>query len=363
MKRKLAMTGIALLGLLALRSAILFVDPTEYVYVTRFGAPVATYSGERDMGLRWKWPWPVESALRLDRRLDLVDVPTQEFLIRDRDEVSGTDKPLPLTFDLFVAWRIGGLGGAQDAEAVDRFVRSFGNVDRARSFLRTQVISRLKVELSSISFAELVNTDAAKLRLNDLLQRIRLQPYQSEADGRGGSSLEQRAAEVGIALADVGLRRFNHPSAVRGEIIAKIQEDRKREANNYRLQGEERAAKIRADGDVEAKRIHAAAEAEKIRLEGQAEADATRILTEAHRQAPELYEFVRLLQSYPKMFDEKTQLILSLDHPLLKLFKGMPVLNGEPEKDAKGGTGGAAPVQQSAPKNSPELRTLGQKQP
>jgi membrane protease subunit HflC len=363
MKRFLFIGLALVIALTALRSMILFVDPTEYVYVTRFGAPVATYGGARDMGLRWKCPWPIESALRLDRRLDVLDVPTQEFLIRDRDEAAGSDRPLPLTFDLFVSWRIGGAREDEDAAAVDRFVRSFGNSERARAFLRTQVISRLKVELSSIAFAELVNTDAGKLRLHELLTRIRQQPYQTADPAASGQSLEQRAAQVGINLVDVGLRRFNHPSQVRGEIIAKIQEDRKREANNYRLEGEEIAAKIRAEGDLQAKRIRAAAEADRIRLEGQAEADATRILNEAQRQAPELYELVRLLESYPKMFDEKTQLILSLDHPLLKLFRGMPILYGDTGKEGAGRPAEPRRLEPPPGISEVEKQTLGKKQP
>lgn len=316
---------ILLLALVALSSSLLFVDQAEYVFVTRFGSPVALYDGAADAGLHWKLPWPVETAVRFDRRLDLVEVPTQELLIRDRDEASGTEKPLPLTFDLFVTWRIGGPEGTSQAAAVDRFVRGLGSIERARAFLQTQVVSRLKMELGEISFAELVNTDAKKLRMQEVLRRVR------EHGSAEAPSLNARAADLGLLLLDVGCRRFNHPAQVRPEIIAKIKEDRRREASNYLLQGEEKAAKIRAEGDLEAKKIRAAAEADRIRLEGLAEAEATRILNDAHRQAPELYEFTRLLRSYPAMFgDEKTQLILSLDHPLLRLFREIPRLS-DPE--------------------------------
>lgn len=335
MKRWWLLVMLLGLALFAAWSATLFVQPTEYVFITRFGSPVATYDGATDAGLRFKWPWPVETALRLDRRVDLLEVPTQEFLIRDTDEATKTEKPLPLTFDLFVCWRIGTADGKAEAAAVDKFVRSFGSVERARAYLRAQVISRLKIELGGIAFSELVNTNPKELHLQELLRRIRTQPFRTETGPGSGRSLEQRADDVGIAILDVGLRRFNHPSQVRGEIIAKIREDRKREASTYLLQGEEQAARIRAEGDLEAKRIRAAAEAERIRLEGQAEADATRILNAAHQQDPQLFELVRLLRSYPKMFgDDKTQLLLSLDHPLLRLFKEVPGLKEMEKKPA-----------------------------
>jgi membrane protease subunit HflC len=273
--------------------------------------------------------------------MQVSDVPTQELLIRDRDEKTGTDKPLPLTFDVYVCWRIEDPATAA-GDSVDQFVRSFGTLDKAESFLRSQIISRLKVELSDIALAELINPDPARLRTAELLQRIRTQPPSGSA-GADGQSLEQRARQVGIQVVDIRLRRFNHPLQVRDEIFAKIREQRRREANNYRLQGEELAAAIRAEGELESRKIRADAEAEKKRLEGKAQADALRILNDAHKEAPELYRIVRLLESYKSMFaDDKTQLILSLDHPLLALFKDLPRLNS-PGK-ANGEKKVAAPI-------------------
>ena len=330
MKRWVITAALAILGLLALQSAILFVDQAEFVYVTQFGGHVATYDGAADAGLHIKAPWPIQSALRLDRRLQVFDVPTQELLIRDRDEKSGTDKPLPLTFDVYVTWRISSPSGG--ADTVDQFVRSFRALDRAESFLRSQIISRLKVELSDLALAELINPEPGNLRTNELLERMRTLPPTRSGNAEA-LSLDQRARQVGIQLVDIRLRRFNHPLQVRDEIFAKIREQRKREANNYRLQGNELVAGIRAQGELEAGKIRADAEADKRRLDGQAQAEALRVLNDAHKEAPELYRIVRMLESYKTMFaDDKTQLILSLDHPLLSLFKDLPRPHGAVSK-------------------------------
>ena len=343
MKRWLAIIAAAVIVLIAIRTSILFVDQAEYVYVTQFGEHVATYDGATESGLHFKWPWPVQSALRLDRRMQIFDVPTQELLIRDRDEKAGADKPLPLTFDLYVCWRIGpwlgpdiGMGweeGEWTAGAVDSFVRSFGTMDRAESFLRSQIVSRLKVELSDLLLAELINPEPGKLKTNRLMDRIRTGMPAGVVRGENALSLSERAGQVGIQIVDIRLRRFNHPLQVRDEIFAKIREQRTREADNYRLQGAELAAVIRADGELEARKIRADAEGEKRRLEGRAQAESLRILNDAHKEAPEFYRIVRLLESYKTMFgDNKTQLILSLDHPLLALFKDLPRLNGNSAK-------------------------------
>lgn len=327
MKRLLLAALLLVLAVVALRTSIIFVDAAEYVYVTQFGRPVVTFDGQTDAGLHFKLPWPVQSLTRLDRRLQAFDVPTQEYLIRDRDE-TGLEKPLPLTFDLFICWRIGSLGQQRDVDAVDRFIRSFGSIDRAQQYLRTQVVSRLKVELGEILLHDLINTDAGKVKINQMMDRVRKQPA---AVGESLQSLEQLAHGVGIDLVDVRLRRFNHPLLVRDDVYSKIREERRREAETYRNQGLEAAARIRAEGDLEARRLRSDAEANKTRMEGQAEADTVRLLNEAALANPELYGIVRLLKGSQKMFaDEKTQLILSLDHPLLSLFKNLPQLQSKP---------------------------------
>ncbi|HMO34686.1 MAG TPA: hypothetical protein PKA06_01460, partial [Gemmatales bacterium] len=103
--------------------------------------------------------------------------------------------------------------------------------------------------------------------------------------------------------------------------------ERRREAETYRNQGLETAARIRAQGDLEARRLRSEAEAYQVKLEGQADAAAVRLVHEAAQQNPELFGIVRLLKGAQKMFaDDKTQLILSLDHPLLAVFKNLPRL-------------------------------------
>lgn len=327
MKRILFLFLLLILAVIILRTSILFVDAAEYVYITQFGKPVATYDGQAHAGLHFKLPWPLQSIARFDRRLQAFDVPTQEYLIRDRDE-AGQDKPLPLTFDLFIAWRIGSVKSVDDAAAVDRFVRSFGSIDRAQQYLRTQVVSRLKVELGDILLHDLINTEAGKLKISHMMERVRTAPAKP---GQDQPSLQQLAGEVGIELVDVQLRRFNHPLLVRDDIYNKIREERRREAETYRNQGFESAARIRAEGDLQARRIKADADAARTRKEGQAEAEAVRLLNEAALANPELYGIVRLLKGTQKMFaDDKTQLILSLDHPLLSLFKQIPSLQNKP---------------------------------
>src|ERR1043166_6944713 len=86
---------------------------------------VQTFDGasDADAGLHVKWPWPVQSVQRLDRRLQYFDLPGAELLTRDpkRNTIDRT-----LTLDAYVCWRIA------DAKGVDRFIRSVGTPSGAQ---------------------------------------------------------------------------------------------------------------------------------------------------------------------------------------------------------------------------------------
>jgi membrane protease subunit HflC len=73
--------GLAIL----MRLSIFTVDRTEFAYVTQFGKPVATLDGAdpAEAGLHFRWPWPIQSVRKLDRRLQVFDLPETELLTKD----------------------------------------------------------------------------------------------------------------------------------------------------------------------------------------------------------------------------------------------------------------------------------------
>ncbi len=59
----------------------------------------------------------------------------------------------------------------------------------------------------------------------------------------------------------------------------------------------------------------AEADAEAERIRGRGEAEATRILNDAHARDPRFYEFLRTLEAYRALLDEKTTVVLSSVQP------------------------------------------------
>src|SRR5262249_23864545 len=125
MKRVWQVIGVVVLVLWA-QSAFYTVDQAEFGYITRFGDPTVIYDGATSAGLHVKLPWPIDSVQRVDRRLQVFDLPPTETLTRDR---KGRTVDKTIAVDAFVCWRV------PDAAAADRFIRTVGTPEQPRRLL------------------------------------------------------------------------------------------------------------------------------------------------------------------------------------------------------------------------------------
>src|SRR5436309_7096666 len=146
MKRVWLIIGIIVLVLWA-QSALYTVDQAEFGYVTRFGDPTVTHDGKDDAGLHVKAPWPVDSVQRVDRRLQVFDLPPTEALTRDRQ---GRTVDKTIAVDAFVCWRV------PDATAADRFIRTVGTPEQARRPLTPRITGRLAAVISNLPMEDLI---------------------------------------------------------------------------------------------------------------------------------------------------------------------------------------------------------------
>jgi modulator of FtsH protease HflC len=55
-------------------------------------------------------------------------------------------------------------------------------------------------------------------------------------------------------------------------------------------------------------------------LKGEGDAEAARVYSQAYGKNPQFYKFLRTLESYKKILNEKTSIILSGDSELLRLL-------------------------------------------
>jgi membrane protease subunit HflC len=275
---------ITFAALMAGYRSFLTVKETEFVLITQFGRPLYTITSA---GLHLKWAF--QSASYFDRRLRIYNPRPSEFLTRDKKNI---------VVDSYVAWKIQDPG---------RFLQTVGDQQAAEMRLHDIVWSGLSAALGDHDLDSLVSP-SGNVESQDLMDQL--------------SGLTDRAAlaQYGISVVDVRIKRLNLPEQNKQSVYARMRAERERIARQYRAEGEEQALSIRADADRQKAEIVSAAykEAEKIRGEGDAE--STRIYGQAYSKNPRFYKFLRTLEAYKKVLDDKTTAILSSDSELLKVL-------------------------------------------
>lgn len=316
MSRILLFILLALAGLWLVSSALFTVDRAEYVYLTQFGRHVATYDGRTDAGLHLKWPWPIQSLVRYDNRLQFFDLRESELLTKDVQR--GTvDKPIMV--GAYVCWKIAGKESGHDG--VDQFVRAVSKPEMARNILEQRIISQLGAHISELSLDELITIAPNQKKIDERLEEIRHRLLSNDADGL--KSLARR--EYGIELVDIRLRRFNYPPSVRDEIFNRIISERQKKAADYTNEGEQRAVDIESRARRDARDIETRAKSEKKRLEERANVQADAIRNEAQSKDPEFYTFLQKLEAYQTMLGtSRDVLLLSSNHELFDMLLKPP---------------------------------------
>lgn len=286
------------------QSALYTVDQAEFGYVTRFGDPTVTHDGKEDAGLHVKLPWPIDSVQRVDRRLQVFDLPPTETLTRDK---LGRTVDKTIAVDAFVCWKI------PDAKSADRFIRTVGTPEQARRLLTPRITGRLAAVISNLPMEELIRVaDAGTVDARS--EKLRRQIMGLEKVGDDDPTLEDLQAtvlkEYGIELVEVRLRRFTFPEAVRAGIAERIRSERQRKVTDYQSEGNREYTRIVSEARRDAAKTVAEAKAKRQRVEGEADAEADGIRNEAHSKDREFYTFLQKLAAYKAMLSESRDVLL-----------------------------------------------------
>ena len=264
-------------------TSIFIVDETEQVVVLQFGKPVRIIT---EPGLHMKVPFPIQEKNVFDNRLLEYDSPPEEILSKDKKS---------LIVDNYVRWQI-----------VDplQFLKTVQAIPTALSRMDDIVYSELRRELGTHDMVEIITENR-----EELMEKVTVASNRSTRD-------------YGIEVVDVRIRRVDLPSQNEESIYARMDAERKRQANKFRSEGEEEAQKIRATTDRDKTIILADAYKQAERIRGEGDAKAVEVYADAYSADPKFYEFVRTLDAYKKIIDDKTMLVLPSDSRLFKLLLG-----------------------------------------
>ncbi len=218
------------------------------------------------------------------------------------------------------------------------FFRSLGSPDIAEARLDSRLRSIISTQLGKLDLADILqanNSEAAPKILAesqlDLISSSLLQQMNQQKN-----ETESLSTRLGIDIVDVRIKRLNLPYGNQQAVYERMKSERKKIANRYRSAGEAENQMIRSQADRHYNEFLAKAGAEAARIKAEAEAEAVKIVNESHTRDPEFYQFLQTLDSYEKILNEKTSLILSAKSPLMKIFsEGIPLEKPKSSKKIK----------------------------
>lgn len=262
-------------------SSIFIVDETNQVVILQLGKPVKTVTKP---GINVKLPFPFQEKITFDDRLLEYDSPPEEILSKDKKT---------LIVDNYVRWKI-----------VDplQFLKTVQAIPTAKSRMDDIVYSELRRELGTHDMVEIITQNREEIM--DVVTK----------------ASNEATLSYGISVVDVRIRRVDLPSQNEESIYARMEAERKRQANKFRSEGEEEAQKIRAATNRDKTIILADAYKEAERIRGEGDAKAVQVYARSYSADPKFYEFVRTLDAYKKVVDDKTTLVLPSGSKLFKLL-------------------------------------------
>ncbi|HEX3666773.1 MAG TPA: protease modulator HflC [Rhizomicrobium sp.] len=281
-RRVLGGLGLAvILGIWLASASFYTVDPAEQILVLQFGAPLRVVT---DAGLHTKIPW-MQTIQIIDRRLLNLEAPAEEVITEDKKRI---------VVDAFARWRI-----------VDplRFYQTLLDQTGAQLRLDPFLSSDLRRVLGSQTFATVLSSARA-----DLMHDIR-------------DDMNQETGRFGVAVVDVRIRHADLPPQNSEAIFQRMQQERKREANEFRAEGSEIKQRIAARAEREVTILTAEANREAQILRGEGEAEQTGILGSAFGQDPDFFGFYRSMQAYRDALPaDTTRVLLSPNSEFFRYF-------------------------------------------
>ena len=284
MKRPSLVISLILLAVLAvLASASLFtVHQTKQALVLQFGDPRRVIM---DAGLHFKVPF-VQNVILIDKRILDLDTPAEELIASDQKR---------LVVDAFTRYRI--------TDPL-QFYKALRDERRAQSRLSTIVSSSMRSVLGEEKFETVVRDQRS-----DLMQRI-------------SALVNNQAADFGIEIIDVRIRRADLPEANSQAIYRRMQTEREQEAAEFRARGQEVGRAIRAQADKQVTVLIAEATRDSEVIRGQGDGCRNRVFAKVFGQDPDFFAFYRSMQAYEKALEEDgTTMVLSPDSAFFQFLK------------------------------------------
>ena len=296
--------GAALLIVFA--AAAYRVGEAEQVIITQFGDPVG--APVTTPGLHFKLPF-VQQANYFDKRFLEWDGSPNQVPTKDKRFI---------WVDTYARWRI--------ADPL-LFFQRLRDERGAQSRLDDILDGETRNAVARYDLIELVrnsNRDPDEVPVEAEEERLILTVIEKGREQVSREILERATAglaDLGIELLDLRIKRINYVDEVQRDVFARMIAERRRIAELYRSEGQGEAARIQGERERELQRIQSEAFRTAEGVRGKADAEASDVYAKAYSRDAEFYSFTRSLETYDKVMDPETMIILDTESELLRYLE------------------------------------------
>jgi modulator of FtsH protease HflC len=299
----------ALLGLFLIQASMFTVAENEQVLVIQFGRIVG--NTVQEPGLHWKSPF-VQEVRSFDKRWLEWDGSPNEIPTRDKKYIG---------IDAFARWRI--------SDPI-KFYKRLRDEQSAQSRLDDIIDGEVRNVIANHDLIDIVRTSSREFELGDETDASESESEEgtfAPSIGREKIAMlileksSQVMPDYGVELADIKIKRVNYVESVQAKVFDRMISERKRIAERYRSEGLGKSAEIEGKVEREQLKIRSEAYKQAQEIRGKADATAAKIYADAYNRDPDLYAFLKTLETYRSIVDQETELVLSTDSPLLRYLK------------------------------------------
>jgi len=315
MKKQLAglvAAAAILIAVLGASLCVYTVSETEQVILTQFGKPMG--GAVTNAGLHLKVPF-IQEVNRIEKRFQAWDGLPNEMPTKDKTYI---------VVDTFARWRISDpkqffLRLRDERSALSRLDDILGSETR-NAIARHELIEVIRTTKDRVPVRDEVLSDAP----GNLGVLYPITEGRAKVEEGIFKEAAPKLLDFGIELLDIRFKRINYNETVRQRIYERMTSERQQIAERFRSEGAGEAAKITGRKEKDLQQIESEAYRKVQEVKGAADAEATQIYADAYNSTPEarsFYAFVKSMEMFQDILDQKTTLILSTDSDLFKFIK------------------------------------------
>ena len=248
--------------------------------ILRFGAVRQEIT---QAGVYLKLPWPFETVVNYDQRLQYLESGSLETTTQDKRNI---------IIQSYVVWQV------QDPVLYHNSVGVQGTVD---NYIKETVKSATNGTMGGYKLQQLVTLQDEEIKIEQIQQEIfsRVQ--------------EVCAKNYGIRVTDVSILRLSLPDTNLRAVFEQMKADRQKEIDSILAEAQLEASRITLAAAEESAQIIAQGVTDAAEITARTEAEVAKIYADAQAANIELYKFLMSLDTYTNSVDETSILVVKAE--------------------------------------------------